>query len=192
MKPIQKFIHLVEQRIVLENEEIYQQQSLHMLYAFALILLTTTIGIFILFYVKKCVINPLLQLVTDAKSITAGNYDSKSNIAFDNEVGELAQCLNKLALSIKTNLHQLEISALTDELTGISNRRHFFEILEREIERANRHQRSLSLMTIDVDHFKKFNDQYGHLAGDEILKHFCSIFVSEIRIDPQQYFRTFG
>ncbi len=60
--------------------------------------------------------------------------------------------------------------AATDGLTGISNRRVFDEALEREWRRAQREQASLALLMIDVDHFKPFNDFYGHLAGDDCLK----------------------
>ncbi len=59
--------------------------------------------------------------------------------------------------------------AITDSLTGLFNRRCFESILNRELQRAARHRRELSLALIDVNDFKKFNDAYGHLAGDEAL-----------------------
>lgn len=57
-----------------------------------------------------------------------------------------------------------------DGLTGISNRRHFEEALQREIARAARSGKPLSLIMLDVDYFKKYNDQYGHVAGDNCLQ----------------------
>ena len=57
-----------------------------------------------------------------------------------------------------------------DELTGLVNRRHFFEIFKREILQAKMKSHVLALMMLDVDHFKSINDTYGHLAGDAILK----------------------
>jgi len=59
--------------------------------------------------------------------------------------------------------------AITDSLTGLFNRRCFEDILSRELQRAERHRRELSLALVDVDDFKKFNDLYGHQAGDEAL-----------------------
>jgi diguanylate cyclase (GGDEF)-like protein len=59
--------------------------------------------------------------------------------------------------------------AITDSLTGLFNRRCFEDILGREIQRAERHSRELSLALVDVDDFKQFNDKYGHQAGDEAL-----------------------
>jgi two-component system chemotaxis family response regulator WspR len=66
----------------------------------------------------------------------------------------------------------LELQRLTnvDALTGVSNRKHFNEYIEMEWKRAIRDQSSLSVLMIDVDDFKRYNDTYGHLAGDEVLR----------------------
>ncbi len=76
-----------------------------------------------------------------------------------------------------------EIYRLTtvDGLTQIFNKRYFMETLEREISRAQRYQRSLSLIMFDLDHFKSVNDTYGHLAGDYVLKHLASVIKNRIR-----------
>lgn len=65
---------------------------------------------------------------------------------------------------------ELELLTKTDSLTGIANRRHFTEYLDAEWNRAIRNTTPLSLIMIDIDHFKDFNDKHGHLAGDECLK----------------------
>ncbi len=67
--------------------------------------------------------------------------------------------------------HQAELESLayTDGLTGLSNRRFFDEILRREVARANRFRRPMSLVLIDIDHFKRINDLLGHAAGDQLL-----------------------
>ena len=59
--------------------------------------------------------------------------------------------------------------SITDGLTKLYNSRHFYNSLQLEIERANRYHRSLALLMIDIDDFKKFNDAYGHLVGDKVL-----------------------
>ena len=64
----------------------------------------------------------------------------------------------------------LERLATTDHLTGLLNRRAFLEATEREIRRAHRYGQSLSLLMLDVDHFKNINDTHGHPAGDEVLR----------------------
>ncbi len=60
--------------------------------------------------------------------------------------------------------------AITDSLTGLYNRRYFYLILDNEIERAKRYRSPLSLIMMDIDHFKLVNDKFGHLAGDEVLQ----------------------
>jgi diguanylate cyclase (GGDEF)-like protein len=73
---------------------------------------------------------------------------------------------NKILLEDKK---QIELLSITDHLTKLYNRRYFSEILEREYARAVRQQQCLSFIMIDVDFFKKYNDTYGHLKGDELL-----------------------
>ncbi len=66
---------------------------------------------------------------------------------------------------------EMQRLAMIDELTGLSNRRHFFNSLEREIARAKRKGDAFGLIMFDLDNFKSFNDRFGHLAGDEALQH---------------------
>jgi len=68
---------------------------------------------------------------------------------------------------------ELRIQATTDPLTGVYNRRRFLELGEYELAREVRNQRGLSLLTLDIDHFKKVNDTYGHGVGDETLVRFA-------------------
>ncbi|UCH11946.1 MAG: diguanylate cyclase, partial [Candidatus Omnitrophota bacterium] len=73
-----------------------------------------------------------------------------------------------------------ELSIL-DDLTGIYNHRHFHDVLPREIARAKRYSQSFSLLMIDIDDFKKYNDTHGHLAGDELLKKIAKSFMQAVR-----------
>ena len=84
--------------------------------------------------------------------------------------------------NIENSYHE-EIYRLTtiDGLTQIYNKRYFLETLEREISRAHRYRRELSLIMFDIDHFKKINDTYGHLAGDYVLKQLAGVIKSRIR-----------
>jgi len=63
----------------------------------------------------------------------------------------------------------MELS-ITDDLTGLYNQRHFYNLLQAEIERSERYGRPLSLLLLDIDDFKRFNDTYGHMEGDRVLE----------------------
>ncbi|MEM8995217.1 MAG: GGDEF domain-containing protein [Acidobacteriota bacterium] len=83
---------------------------------------------------------------------------------------------------IEAKYHE-EIYRLTiiDGLTQIHNKRYFLEFLDRELIRAHRHGRPLSLVLFDVDHFKSLNDEYGHLAGDYVLKKLAEMVNQRVR-----------
>ncbi len=70
---------------------------------------------------------------------------------------------------LKAQAEKLGIQSLTDELTGIANRRRMNNYLEEEVRRGMRSYRPLSVILLDIDHFKRFNDRFGHLAGDDCL-----------------------
>ncbi|WP_027482878.1 histidine kinase N-terminal 7TM domain-containing diguanylate cyclase [Deinococcus pimensis] len=76
---------------------------------------------------------------------------------------------------------ELERSARTDALTGLTNRRHFHELAELAEGRASRSRHSLAVIMIDIDHFKKVNDTHGHGAGDEALRHVARVCSSRVR-----------
>lgn len=76
---------------------------------------------------------------------------------------------------------RLEYAASHDDLTGAYTRATFFEILERELERARRHCYPVSLLIMDIDDFKRINDRHGHPTGDEVIKHFARLAADELR-----------
>ncbi|MBJ6749259.1 diguanylate cyclase [Geomonas anaerohicana] len=86
------------------------------------------------------------------------------------ELKRRGDLLEKLSTELAWKNRELEQLARQDGLTGVANRRHFDESLCSEIQRAARNGRNLSLIMCDIDHFKKFNDLYGHFAGDKCLQ----------------------
>lgn len=86
--------------------------------------------------------------------------------------------------SVEASYHE-EIYQLAthDALTELYNRRHFIEMADKEIARAMRHQRPLSLCIVDVDLFKPVNDRYGHISGDEVLRQIAGLLRGHARSD---------
>jgi diguanylate cyclase (GGDEF)-like protein len=83
--------------------------------------------------------------------------------------------------SVRQREAQLHDLVNKDSLTSLYNRRHFFLRLNSEIQRARRYGRTFSLLIIDVDHFKRYNDSFGHPAGDHLLKGLAEIMLAGIR-----------
>jgi diguanylate cyclase (GGDEF)-like protein len=90
---------------------------------------------------------------------------------------------------IREELNRLSI---TDDLTGLFNQRHFYNKLREEIARTNRLEHPLSLILLDLDNFKEYNDRFGHLAGDKMLAKCGKIILSNIRENVDIAFRYGG
>jgi diguanylate cyclase (GGDEF)-like protein len=114
----------------------------------------------------------LLNLYREAQNSFAAN--EKQFIAKIAE--QLAYTLNKVLIYE----HTKELS-ITDDLTGIFNRRYFHQCFEREIQRAKRYKHSLSILMLDIDNFKTYNDINGHIQGDEVLKRVAVILERILR-----------
>ena len=96
----------------------------------------------------------------------------------------LARTVAEHAALALANLQLREIlrtQSVRDPLTGLYNRRYLEESLDRELQRATRKKCSLGVMMLDVDHFKRFNDTFGHEAGDSVLKTLANLFRAQLR-----------
>lgn len=90
---------------------------------------------------------------------------------------ELEIALRELS---ETN-NELEQQTRTDSLTGIRNRKHFDKKFEAEVRRCRREQSDLSIVMLDIDHFKTINDTYGHVAGDEVIKNVANLLKTKLK-----------
>ena len=101
-----------------------------------------------------------------------GVFSRDADVRFgDDDVQRLEELAERVAPAIENARRFREARQLADldSLTGLHNRRYFYETLGREVDRAQRYQRRLSLVIVDVDGFKEINDRIGHLAGDAVL-----------------------
>lgn len=108
----------------------------------------------------------------------------KLNLSYEQLVMELKQAkemAEKLAVEALESKEKLRELAVRDGLTNLYNHRYFQELLDRELPRVERYRHHLSLILIDIDHFKKINDTYGHPQGDLILRSIADVFDQTIR-----------
>jgi diguanylate cyclase len=106
------------------------------------------------------------------------------NVHFENEVWNLPKyivAVGMILLLLEEQIEHNQYLALHDELTGLPNRRLFQDRLNSALERARRTGTNTALLLVDLDHFKQVNDSFGHHAGDRVLKHVGSVFLSRVR-----------
>ena len=139
------------------------------------------------YLIARSISAPLEKLAALMRATEGGNYSLRMDYTGRDELAQLARKFNEMAGNIGQAHEQLESRvaartlelelaneklatlSMTDALTGIANRRRFDAVLEAELHRAGRCGQPLALLMIDVDHFKSYNDFYGHQDGDACL-----------------------
>jgi diguanylate cyclase (GGDEF)-like protein len=113
----------------------------------------------------------LKELVSKKTELTKANEELLKEIAIR----------EKTELALRKSEETLRIQAITDSLTGLYNRMHFNKIVEDEIHRASRYSRPLSVVMFDIDFFKRVNDTFGHITGDEVIKMVGAVTKEQVR-----------
>jgi diguanylate cyclase (GGDEF)-like protein len=120
------------------------------------------------------VVRPIEELSLAADRIAAGDLGARAPVAGDREVATLAVAVNHMADELKAH-------ARTDELTNLPNFRAFRERIDIEIDRASRYPQHFGILILDLDRFKKYNDTYGHLAGNDALQRVARVIREAVR-----------
>ncbi|WP_052749114.1 GGDEF domain-containing protein [Arsukibacterium ikkense] len=123
----------------------------------------------IMAYTQKRVIKRL-KILNDKVQAGSGFDDDDRLFASNDEIADIARSFTQYSATVAAQQTALERQSLTDGLTSIANRRHFDSQLHSAVAMAKRMQQPLAVILLDVDHFKAYNDSYGHLAGDDTLK----------------------
>jgi diguanylate cyclase (GGDEF)-like protein len=162
----------------------------------SLLVLSGMFGLVTWFIIERVVLSRVSHLSQDVERITSqGNASARVEISGRDELTQLMvrvndmlsaldrsqQHLQRSEAALEESNKQLAVLAVTDSLTQVSNRRAFDESLEREVLRAWRYHQPLSLVMMDIDRFKSYNDSYGHPAGDEILKMMGQVLQQQVR-----------
>ena len=127
------------------------------------------------------IVQPLGRLTLAANRVAAGDLDVDVPASGGGELSRLTRVFNDMVHRLRESREELERLSVTDELTGLANRRRLTTELERELRRSERHGHPFSILMLDVDRFKRFNDSYGHPAGDALLKRLASTLLKSVR-----------
>jgi len=146
------------------------------------VVLTLVLGIGWLAYrLGLVIVRPLDRLTTGASTVAGGDLGVAIPVTGGGEVAYLTQVFNDMVTRLRHGREELERLSTTDALTKLYNRRYLMARLEEEARRARRTDRPFSMLMIDVDHFKKYNDTYGHQAGDDVLAGVSAILQECVR-----------
>jgi len=127
------------------------------------------------------IVRPLDRLTGAASKVAGGDLSVELPAGGGGEVSYLTRVFNTMIESLRKNRQELERLSTTDILTGLGNRRQLMNMLPQEIERARRDVQPFSILMLDVDHFKKYNDDHGHQAGDDVLAGVGKVLRDSIR-----------
>ena len=170
--------------------------------AMALVGIATTLAL----RLGRGIVKPIAALAKVSRAIMDGDYNACAAVSGYAEIAGLSRDFNRMAERLAMTVGELreqkamlehrvsertgelvaaneKLAALSrsDGLTGLANRRHLDEVLETEWRRAGRLGKPLCMILIDVDHFKRYNDHYGHLAGDDCLRRVASVLTANVQ-----------
>ncbi len=174
-KPIARFSVDRSAMILARGEETLHVGALGSLFVLSLIL------VMLLVLLQISVVGPLRRLTRSIEDMRkTGNLDQRLGIHRADEIGLLAYNFDRLLILLGQRQKVLTELATTDGLTKLLNRRTSMEVLERNIEKAESGEQQLSVLLLDIDHFKKINDTAGHAVGDRVLKQVASVLTSTV------------
>ena len=154
------------------------------------------------FVLARGMLRPILLLSEGAQRVSAGDLDVHLPVRGRDELADLTSAFNDMARRVRESRDELaqaasalartndqleqakerfRAQAITDALTGLFNRRHFEDTLDEQIERASAEGWPLSLLLLDLDHFKQYNDRWGHTEGDAELRRVAALVQRTVR-----------
>jgi diguanylate cyclase (GGDEF)-like protein len=120
-------------------------------------------------------------LLRSAAFFAAGKYDKPVKIISHDELTAVAEAMDSMRINIKEREEKLALMSQTDGLTKLSNRKFFDQALQISLANSRRNLTPLTIVMMDIDFFKKVNDKYGHLAGDDCLIKIASLMKDQFK-----------
>ncbi|HYF49213.1 MAG TPA: GGDEF domain-containing protein [Planctomycetota bacterium] len=176
---IEKSLHL---RIGINFDEVLHTDTPRVIWR--MIFFTLIVAVLLLLglvMLLKYILRPVRELHLGLRAVASGDLDYQVPVYSRDEVGQLAQAFNATTARLKAAFAKIEELATRDPLTNLPNRRTFDERLAAEAARSRRYGHPFGLIMMDLDRFKLVNDQYGHPAGDEVLKFVARIVEANVR-----------
>ncbi|MDD2926772.1 sensor domain-containing diguanylate cyclase [Rhodoferax sp.] len=133
-------------------------------------------------YWAEVIVAPVLNSAGSVVEVVGVSRDIAEHKRYEQELKQAKEATEVANRALQAANAELIHIATTDPLTGVLNRRHFHEIIEIEMARAQRHGQPLSLIMFDIDHFKQVNDTFGHQAGDQVLINLVELTQKNLRI----------
>src|SRR5919109_887077 len=147
-----------------------------------LIVAALLVGVGLLAYgLGLLITRPLTRLTAGAARVAAGDLDVTLPVVGGGELGYVTEVFNDMVTRLRESRRELERLSITDDLTGLYNRRYVMEALANEVRRSRRLEHTFTLLMLDVDHFKEYNDAHGHLEGDAALARVAAILKESTR-----------
>lgn len=141
------------------------------------------IAIIIAIRFSKGIGSKIERLISYMKLVENGDLTVRSYYDGNDEFKELNINFNKMVHNLSKHMNEVKILSITDGLTGLYNHRYVTEALDRSMRNAIENETPLSIMMMDIDNFKSINDNYGHVAGDDVLVDIAKVLTGNMRGD---------
>lgn len=152
---------------------------------FVMIVVSMFVALRIMLYIAEKIEKPIQLLLKGVRNMESGNYDYRINesdfASSTKEFRELVAAFNQMSGRVSENVDTLEELSLTCQLTKLYNRRYLMEHAQSIFYQCVRTANHCSCIIVDIDYFKKVNDTYGHIVGDQVLIHLANILTSSVR-----------
>lgn len=164
-----------------------------------ILLLMSIVSVILTFRIAQSIVRPIKALDQASQELLDGYFSPIRAPGRRDEIRSLTDNFNVMGVRLTSQVDALESQvkartlelehknellkdlAETDALTGISNRRRFIEFSQQAIDLAARHRTSLAFIMMDIDHFKDYNDTYGHIAGDHVIKAIADVLKKHVK-----------
>ena len=185
---------LIYKRDIQQKELITLQENMRLIFIFESVFFAVVL-LFLALIVSKTILQPINKLIVSVKAFELDRKFIPVQISSRDELGLLAQTFNNMAAKASSAASEMKgvikktekqrdqalIESISDPLTGLSNRK-FMEVeLKKLMLSSKRYETALSLIMLDLDHFKKVNDTYGHVIGDLVLKRISKLIKRTMR-----------